>query len=61
MLTSFIYLFHSNAKSLKPTEAKEFRADIARVLKQARPPKASISKEEWRAIKKLRSDKEHLI
>ena len=30
---------------LKPTEAEEFRADIARVLKQARPPKANISKE----------------
>ena len=48
-------------QSLKPTEAEEFRADIARVLKQARPPKANISKEEWRAIKELRSDKKHLI
>ena len=48
-------------QSLKPTEAEEFRPDIARVLKQARPPKANISKEEWRAIKELRSDKEHLI
>ena len=48
-------------QSLKPTEAEKFRADIARVLKQARPPKANISKEEWRAIKELRSDKEHLI
>ena len=48
-------------QSLKPTEAEEFRADIARVLKQARPPKANISKEEWRAIKELRSGKECLI
>ena len=48
-------------QSLKPTEAEEFRADIARVLKQARPPKSNISKEEWRAIKELRTDKEHLI
>ena len=48
-------------QSLKPTEAEEFRADIARVLKQARPPKSNISKEEWNAIKELRTDKEHLI
>ena len=48
-------------QSLKPTEAEEFRADIARVLKQARPPKCNISKEEWRAIKELRADKELLI
>ena len=48
-------------QSLKPTEAEEFRADISRVLKQARPPKSDISKEEWRAIKELRADKECLI
>ena len=48
-------------QSLKPTEAEEFTADIARVLKQARPLKTNISKEEWRAIKEPRSDKEHLI
>ena len=48
-------------QSLKPTVAAEFRADIARVLKKARPPKSNISKEEWRAIKELRTDKEHLI
>ena len=35
-------------QGLKPTEAEEFRADIARVLKQARPSKSNISKEEWR-------------
>ena len=48
-------------QNLKPSEAEEFRADTARVLKQARPPKANISKEEWRAMKELKSDKEHLI
>ena len=36
-------------QNLKPTEAEELRADIARVLKQAKPSKANISKEEWRA------------
>ena len=48
-------------QSLSPTEAEEFRAGIARVLKQATPSKSNISKEEWRAIKELRTDKEHLI
>ena len=48
-------------QSLKLTKAEEVRADIARVLKQARPPMSNISKEEWRAIKELRTGKEHLI
>ena len=48
-------------QSLKPSEADDFRADIARVLKQAIPSKSNISKEEWKAIKELRTDKEHLI
>ena len=48
-------------QSLKPTEAEDFRADIARVLKQVRPPTSNISREEWRATKELRTDKEHLI
>ena len=48
-------------QSLKPSEADEFRADIARVLKQAMPSKSNISKEEWRVIKELRANKECLI
>ena len=48
-------------QSLKPSEVDEFRADIARVLKQAIPSKSNISKEVWRAIKELRTDKERLI
>ena len=48
-------------QSLKPSKADEFRADIARILKQARPSKPNISKEEWKAIKELRTDKDHLV
>ena len=48
-------------QNLKPTEAEELRADIARVWKQAKPSKANTPKEEWRAIRELKSDKEHLI
>ena len=42
------------SQNLKPMEAEELRADIARVLKQAKPSKANIPKEEWRAIRELR-------
>ena len=48
-------------QSLKTAEADEFWADIARILKQARPTKPNLSKEEWKAIKELRSDKECLV
>ena len=48
-------------QNINPTEAEELRADIARVLRQAKPSKAKISKEEWKAIRELKSDKEHLI
>ena len=34
---------------------------MPRNLKQTRPPKPNISKEEWKAIKELRSDKECLV
>ena len=48
-------------QSLKPPEADEFRADIARVLKQATPSKSNISKVKWKAIKELRADKDCLV
>ena len=48
-------------QSLKPSEADECRADIARILKQARSSKSNISKEEWKAIKELRADKDCLV
>ena len=48
-------------QSLNPSEAEELRADIARVLRQAKPSKANISKEEWRAIRELKSDEDYII
>ena len=48
-------------QNINPTEAEELRADIARVLRQAKPSKTKISKEEWRAITELKSDKEYII
>ena len=48
-------------QTLNATEAEELTADIARVLRQAKPSKANISKEELRAIEELKSDKEYII
>ena len=48
-------------QSLNTNEAEEVRSDIARVLRQAKPSKAEISKEEWRAIRELKSDKDCII
>ena len=48
-------------QSLNPNEAEELRADITRVLRQAKASKANISKEEQRAIRELMSDKDGTI
>ena len=48
-------------QSLNPTDAEEVRADISRILKQSKPPKANLTREEWKAIKQLRSDRDHII
>ena len=48
-------------QSLNPTGVEELRADTARVLRQTKPSKANISKEEWRTIRELRLDKDHII
>ena len=44
-------------QSLNPTDAEEFRADVSRILKKSRtPPKANLTKEEFKAMKELKSD-----
>ena len=60
-LNAYITAAEVACQSLKPSEAEEFRAEIARILKQTKPTKPNISKEEWKAIKELRSDKECLV
>ena len=57
----YITAVEVTCQSLKPSETDEFRVEIARILKQVRPSKPNISKEEWKTIKELRSDKDHLV
>ena len=44
-----------------PTDAEEVRADISRILKQSKPPKPNLTREEVKALKQLKSDKGHII
>ena len=45
-------------QSLNATEAEELRADIYRALRHSNPPRPNLSKEEWKALKQLKTDKE---
>ena len=47
-------------QSLNRTDAEELRADISRILKQSNIPKANLTKEEFKAMKELRSDRDHI-
>ena len=47
-------------QSLNPTDAEELRTDIPRILKQSKPPKPNLTREEWKALKQLKSDKDHI-
>ena len=44
-----------------PTDAEDLRADISRILKQSKPHKPNLTKEELNIIKQLKSDKDHII
>ena len=48
-------------QSLRLTDAKELRADISRILRQSKPPKSNLTREELKALKQLKSDKNHII
>ena len=48
-------------QSLNSTEAEELRADIDTILRQSNHPKPSLSKDELKAIKQLKTDKSHII
>ena len=51
----------SACQSLMPTEAEELIADISRILRQSKTPKANLTKEEFKAMKELKSDGDHII
>ena len=48
-------------QSLNTNEAEELRADIYRALRHSHPPKLNLRKEEWKALKQLRTDKDHMV
>ena len=48
-------------QSLNSNEAEELRADIYRALGHSQPPKPNLSKEEWKALKQLKADKECIV
>ena len=48
-------------QSLNTNEAEELRADIYRAFRHSHPPKHNLSKEEWKALKQLKTDKDHIV
>ena len=48
-------------QKLERGEAEELRAEVKNILKKAHPPKPNITKEEWKAIEKLRKDDTQIV
>ena len=48
-------------QKLEKGEAEELRAEVKNILKKAHPPKPNITKEEWKAIERLRKDDNHIV
>ena len=48
-------------QKLAKGEAEELRAEVKNILKKAHPPKPNITKEELKAIEKLRKDDTRIV
>ena len=49
-------------QGLNPTDVEELRADVSRILKKSRMPhKANLTKEEFKAMKELKADRDCII
>ena len=48
-------------QSLNINEAEELRSDIYRALRHSHPPRSNLRKEEMKALKQLKTDKEHIV
>ena len=55
------YQYHQVCQILNTNEAEEIGADIYRALRHSHPPKPNLSKEEWKALKQLKTDKDHIV
>ena len=47
--------------TLNPTDIEKLRADISSIFKESKPPKPYLTREEWKALKQLKSDKDCII
>ena len=47
--------------NLNNNEAEELRSDIYRTLRHFHPPKPNLRKEEMKALKQLKTDKDHMV
>ena len=48
-------------QSLNTNEAEPLTSDIYRALKHSHPLRPNLRKEEWKALKQLKTDKEHMV
>ena len=57
----FISAVESACQRLSEQDAQELRAEINHLLKKAKTPRSNITKDEKRALKELREDKEGMV
>ena len=57
----YITAIELSSQCLNTTETEELRADIYRTLRHSYPPKPNLSKEELKALKQLKTDKECIV
>ena len=48
-------------QNLNNNEAEELRSDVYRALRHSCPPKPNLRKEEMKALKQLKTDKDHMV
>ena len=57
----YITVIEVACKSFKPPDVEEVRADISWILRQSEPLKPNLTREEWKDIKQLESDKDCIV
>ena len=48
-------------QNLNNSEGEELRSDVYRALRHSNPPKPNLRKEEMKALKQLKTDKDHMV
>ena len=57
----FITVTELACQCLNPSKAEYLRAEVARILKQPRRTNKNQTKDEFKAMKELKSDREHIV